>query len=159
MGLITPLALMLSLIVLMVAPGFALKSRVNARDDSGQATPDMLVMVLGVAGLALLVLAAVVGLGLEHGSACAGMALPFFAREVLKDYSGEVTGWTYADGEYENERDPTSGGRAIDVELSSGWRLRIGRYGALLRETRIGLDEQALRDEEQAARSSAGTVD
>jgi hypothetical protein len=134
MGLITPLAIMVGIVVLMVAPGFALK-RVNARDESGSASPDALVMVLGVAGLALLVLAAVVGLGLEHGSAVCSCSL-VFGRATLLPRACMVPHDDWCD---------VSCKQHATIAYS---------LGTLYRD---GLDEQALRAEEQAARSSART--
>jgi hypothetical protein len=89
-----------------------------------QATPDALVMVLGVAGLALIVLAAILGLGLEHGSACAGMALPALRIRTLYPYA---------------HRSPTR-----DDEAPQGWVMTLYRTTPKRTEHGIGIESTPL---------------
>lgn len=52
---------------------------------------------------------------------------------VNQDYAGEIVSVARKSGEYSDE---CTFGYAATVTLSTGWRVTVGRYGAVLAETR-----------------------
>jgi hypothetical protein len=52
---------------------------------------------------------------------------------IARDYSGTVLSWTRKTGEYSDE---ARVGYAMIAELSTGLKVTVGRYGAVLAESR-----------------------
>lgn len=60
------------------------------------------------------------------------MTLNDAQRMTAMDYSGTITSTRVATGEYSDER---TFGHAVEITFSTGWVVKVGRYGAVLDET------------------------